>query len=87
MRILFHRLLLARPHKPKNPLLKTVFSVLGLFLLFGVCVFAIVAGVVMLVAGALLRMIGRKTVRPTTVGDVIDADYAVVEKAPVGLLR
>jgi len=87
MRILFHRLLSARPHKPKNPVLKAVFSVLGLFLLFGVCVFAIVAGVAMLIASALLRMIGRKTARPAAAGDVIDAEYAVVDKSPAGLLR
>ncbi len=88
MRILFHRLLSARPHKPKNPLLKMAFSVLGLFLLFGVCVFAIVVGVAMLVAGAILRLIGRKVARPADAdSDVIDAEYAVVEKSPAGLLR
>ena len=87
MRILFHRLLSARPHKPKNPLLKMVFSLLGLFLLFGVCVFAIVVGVAMLVAGAILRAVGRKTARPRAGGDIIDAEYAVVEKSPAGLLR
>ncbi|GAB3001891.1 hypothetical protein GCM10010960_06260 [Arenimonas maotaiensis] len=87
MRILFHRLLSARPQKPKNPLLKMAFSVLGLFLLFGVCVFAIVVGVAMLIAGALLRLIGRKTARPAAAGDVIDAEYAVVDKSPAGLLR
>lgn len=88
MRILFHRLLSARPHKPKNPLLKMAFSVLGLFLLFGVCVFAIVVGVAMLVAGAILRLIGRKVARPAAAGNgVIDAEYAVVEKSPAGLLR
>lgn len=89
MRILFHRLLSARPQKPKNPLLKMAFSVLGLFLLFGVCVFAIVVGVGMLVAGAVLRAIGGKTARPAAAatGDVIDAEYAVVDKSSAGLLR
>jgi hypothetical protein len=87
MRILFHRLLLARPNKPKNPLLKMTLAVLGMFLLFGVCVLAIVAGVFMLVASFVLKLIGKKTLRASSASDVLDAEYTVIKKSPVGIAR
>ena len=87
MRILFHRLLLARPNKPKNPILKMTFAVLGMFLLFGVCVLAIVAGVFMLIAGAALKLIGKKAMRTRQPADVLDAEYTVIKKSPVGIPR
>lgn len=85
MRILFHRLLLARPNKPKNPILKMTFAVLGMFLLFGVCMLAIVAGVFMLVASFALKLIGRKTMPARPAADVLDAEYTVIKKSPVGI--
>lgn len=87
MRNIFHRLLLARPNKPRNPVLKAVFSVLGLFFLFGVCVFAIFVGVFMLIASYLLKRIGKKTAAAHPGADVLDAEYTVVEKSPAGLSR
>ena len=87
MRILFHRLLLARPNKPKNPLLKMTLAVLGMFLLFGVCVLAIVAGVFMLIASAGLKLIGKKAMCAPHASDVLDAEYTVIKKAPVGIPR
>lgn len=85
MRILFHRLLLSRPNKPKNPLLKMTFAVLGVFLLFGVCVLAIVAGVFMLIASFALKIIGKKLFRSKTPSDVLDAEYTVVKKSPLNI--
>ena len=86
MRILFHRLLLARPNKPKNPLLKMTLAVLGMFLLFGVCVLAIVAGVFMLIASAGLKLIGKKAMRAPHASDAL-AEYTVIKKAPVSITR
>ena len=85
MRILFHRLLLARPSKPKNPLLKMTFAVLGMFLLFGVCMLAIVAGVFMLIASFALKLIGKKAIRASAADNALDAEYTVIRKAPVGI--
>jgi hypothetical protein len=85
MRRLLHRLLLSRPAKPKNPLLKIVLSVFGVFFLFGVCVFAIFVGVMMLIASFVLKLIGKKTLRPQPDNSVLDAEYSVVKKAPSAL--
>lgn len=85
MRILFHRLLLARPTKPKNPILKMTFAVLGMFLLFGVCMLAIVAGVFMLIASFALKLVGRKSMPAGPASDVLDAEYTVIKKSPVGI--
>jgi len=80
MRTLFHRFLISRPNKPKNPLLKMVLSVLGLFFLFGVCVFAIVVGVFMLISSFLLKLVGKKMARRSNnSGSVLDAEYTVVK--------
>jgi hypothetical protein len=85
MRRLLHRLLLSRPAKPKNPLLKIVLSVFGVFFLFGVCVFALFVGVLMLIASAMLKLIGKKTARPQAGNSVLEAEYSVVKKAPSAL--
>ena len=85
MRILFHRLLLSRPNKPKNPLLKMTFAVVGVFLLFGVCVLAIVAGVFMLIASFALKKNSKKVLRSKTPSDVLDAEYTVVKKSPLNI--
>lgn len=87
MRNIFHRILLARPNKPRNPVLKAVFSVLGLFFLFGVCVFAIFAGVFMLIASFLLKRLGKKTAAARSGADALDGEYTVVEKSPISLPR
>ncbi len=85
MRILFHRLLLSRPNKPKNPLLKMTFAVVGVFLLFGVCVLAIVAGVFMLIAGFVLKMLGKKVFRAKPSTDALDAEYTVIKKSRLNI--
>jgi hypothetical protein len=87
MRRLLHRILLSRPNKPRNRLLKAVLSVFGLFFLFGVCVFAIFVGVLMLVASFVLKLIGKKSLRQQTGSTVLDAEYSVVKKSPVVLPR
>lgn len=87
MRILFHRLLLSRPNKPKNPLLKMTFAVLGVFFLFGVCVLAIVVGVFMLIASFALKLIGKKIFRAKPQSDVLDAEYTVIKKSHVSISR
>lgn len=87
MRILFHRLLLKRPNKLKNPLLKIVFAVFGLILLLGACAIALVAGAFMLMIGFVLKLVGKKSKRSPATSDVIDAEYSVVEKSSLSLTR
>ncbi len=88
MRILFHRLLLTRPNKPKNPLLKIVFAIFGLVLLLGACAIALVAGAFMLLIGFVIKLFGNKSSRtPSQYDDntVIDAEYSVVKKSSASL--
>ena len=87
MRILFHRLLLSRPNKPKNPLLRIVFSFFGLILLLGACAIALVAGMFMLLTGLILKLVGNKTTRATSQSNVLDAEYSVVKKSSIPLTR
>jgi hypothetical protein len=87
MRILFHRLLLTRPNKPKNPLLKIVFAIFGLILLLGACALALVAGAFMIMIGFVLKLVGNKPKRSPASSDVIDAEYSVVEKSTLSLTR
>lgn len=88
MRILFHRLLLTRPNKPKNPLLKIVFAIFGLVLLLGACAIALVAGAFMLLIGFALKLFGKKSTRSPSQYEndsVIDAEYSVVNKSSATL--
>ncbi|MBP7370436.1 MAG: hypothetical protein KA902_03260 [Arenimonas sp.] len=87
MRILFHRLLLSRPNKPKNTLLKIVFSIFGLIFILGACVIALVVGVFMLFTGLLLKLVGNKPRRQAKPTDAIDAEYSVVKKSAIPLSR
>lgn len=87
MRILFHRLLLSRPNKPKNPLLRIVFSFFGLILLLGACAIALVAGAFMLLTGLVLKLVGNKTTRRASPSNVLDAEYSVVKKSSIPLTR
>lgn len=87
MHIFLHRLMSVRPNKPRNPLLKAVLSVFGLFFLFGVCLFAIVAGVFMLIAGFLLKRFGKKSLRPHAGADILEGEYSVVRPSRISLPR
>lgn len=87
MHFFLHRVMSARPNKPRNPLLKAVLSVFGLFFLFGVCVFAIVAGVFMLIAGFLFKRSAKKSLRPHAGADVLEGEYSVVRRSRISLPR
>lgn len=87
MHIFLHRLMAARPHKPRNRLLKAVLSVFGLFFLFGVCLFAIVAGVFMLIASFLFKRFGKKSLRAHADADILEGEYSVVRPSRVSLPR
>jgi hypothetical protein len=87
MRILFHRLLLSRPNKPKNALVRIAFSIFGLVIILGACAIALIAGMFMLLTGLILKLVGKKPQRTTRQSDVLDAEYSVVKKSALPLSR
>jgi hypothetical protein len=87
MHLFFHRILSVRPNKPRNPLMKAVLSVFGLFFLFGVCMFAIVAGVFMLIASFLFKRFGKKSLRRAYEPDILEGEYSVVRPVRIDLPR
>lgn len=65
------------PRKPRHPLLRFVFGVVGLGLLALLVVFGVMVGAAMLVAGLVYRLLqGRKA--PDS--RVVEAEYRVVDK-------
>lgn len=87
MHSIFHRVLLTRPNKPRNPVLKVLFSALGLLVLLVVCVLAIFVGIFMLITSLLLRRLHGKPATASASADVLNAEYSVVEKSPIALPR
>ncbi len=80
---LLHRLLRFRPSRPRHPLLRIAFALLGL-----VVVLVLVAGSVFIGLGMLAWHVSKKLRRPASsprTPGVIDGEYRVV--APHGLPR
>lgn len=72
------------PRKPRNPLLRIMFGLLGLALLAVLLVVAVFVGAVMIVAGLLGRLwLGRA--KPAAGARVVDAEYRVVRKSALPL--
>lgn len=74
------------PRKPRNPLLRVVFGVLGLALLALLLVVGLFVGAAMLVGGALLRLL-RQRGKPVADKRVVDGEYRVMPKTGQPLLR
>ena len=79
------------PRKPRNPLLRIVFGLLGLMILAALLVVGLFVGATMLLVGLVLRFLGAgtkgptvatagATARPSHDAGVIDADYTVVPR-------
>jgi len=78
---LFHRLYRLRPGRPKHPLLRVGFALLGVALL-GLLLFAgLFIGLGLLAVHVARKLSGRPTARPT--GRVLDADFHVVQQGSV----
>ena len=85
MQVFIHRLFSARPHKPRNPLLKLAFGLIGVALLAVLLVFGLVAGLGMLLFAAVRRM-GRASPAPQAAdARIIEGEYAVVGRPTVSL--
>jgi hypothetical protein len=73
------------PRKPRHPLLKLAFGLVGVALLAVLVVIGLFVGVAMLLGGAMLRLLrirGRPGVRPAT--RVVEGEYRVVGKPTLG---
>ncbi|MGH8109911.1 MAG: hypothetical protein ACREO1_14465 [Arenimonas sp.] len=87
MPIFMHRVFSYCPSKPRSPLMRLLFGLLGLTLLAFLLVFGIFIGAAMLLFAAARRLLSSR--RPASVanqpGDVIDAEYHVVDKSQASI--
>jgi hypothetical protein len=78
----FHRVFAYRPHKPRNPWLKLLLGIVGVLLLGVLVVFGLVIGLGMLLFAAARRLLRPRAVQaPVASPDVIEGEYAVVNKS------
>lgn len=68
------------PRKPRHPLLRLAVGLLGLLLLAGLLVVGVVVGTAMLALGLLRRLLGGGARPQPQPGNVVDAEYRVVDK-------
>ena len=83
MQVFIHRLFAARPHKPRNPLLKLAFGLIGVALLAVLLVFGLFAGLGMLLFAAVRRMTRPAPAPVAADPHVIEGEYAVVGRRAV----
>jgi len=71
------------PRKPRHPLLRLVFGVIGVALLAVLVVIGLFIGVAMLLAGAVLRLLRPRNSRAASVesGSVVQGEYRVIDKS------
>lgn len=69
------------PRKPRNPLLRLVFGVVGLGLLCLLVFFSVFVGAAMIAAGLAWKLLSQRG-KPTAVRDanVVEGEYRVVSK-------
>ena len=82
-----HRIFTYQPSKPRHPLLRLVFGLLGLVLLAVLVVVGLFVGLGMLLFAAFRRMLrGPVAVAPRSAEEsVIEGEYSVVDKQPASL--
>ena len=82
MPVFVHRLFSFTPSKPRNPLLKLAWGLLGLMLLVVLLVFGLFIGIGMLVFAGVRRMLRAPTIAPTPsrIEGAIDGEFSVIDK-------
>ena len=83
-----HRIFTYQPSKPRHPLLRLVFGLLGLVLLAVLVVVGLFVGLGMLLFAAFRRMLRGAAAAPAAQKveeNVIDGEYSVVDKRPATL--
>ena len=86
MPIFIHRVFSYCPSKPRSPLMRLLFGLLGLTVLVFLLVFGIFIGAAMLMFAAARRLLTsrRPAVAADQQGDVIDAEFEMVDKDKKG---
>ncbi len=87
MPIFMHRVFSYCPSKPRSPLMRLLFGLMGLLLLAFLLVFGIFIGAAMLLFAATRRLLAsrKSAVAVNQTNDVIDAEFHVVSKNPVSI--
>ena len=87
MPIFIHRVFSYCPSKPRSPLMRLLFGMLGLTLLAFLLVFGIFIGAAMLLFAATRRLLASRRPAPiaSQADNVIDAEYHVVEKSQASI--
>jgi hypothetical protein len=82
MPIFMHRVFSYCPSKPRSPLMRLLFGLLGLLLLAFLLVFGIFIGAAMLLFAASRRLLAsrKRSSADAQPDNVLDAEYRVVEK-------
>ena len=82
-----HRIFTYQPSKPRHPLLRLVFGLLGLVLLAVLVVVGLFVGLGMLLFAAFRRMLrGPVAAAPRQAEEnVIEGEYSVVDKQPAAI--
>jgi hypothetical protein len=87
MPIFMHRVFSYCPGKPRSPLMRLFFGLLGLLLLAFLLVFGIFIGAAMLLFTAARRLLASRNNAASAkqADNVIDAEYRVVDKNPASI--
>ncbi|MGV8961008.1 MAG: hypothetical protein ACOH1V_11605 [Stenotrophomonas sp.] len=79
---------LFEPRKPRNPLVRVALGMLGLVILALMVFVGVFVGAAMILGGLGWKLFAaRKARRVPTAGNVVDAEYHVVRKAALPLVR
>jgi len=87
MPIFMHRVFSYCPSKPRSPLMRLLFGLMGLLLLAFLLVFGIFVGAAMLLFAAARRLLASRKppVAVNQANDVIDGQFRVVSKNPISI--
>jgi hypothetical protein len=83
-----HRIFTYQPSKPRHPLLRLLFGLLGLVVLAVLVVVGLFVGLGMLMFAAFRRMLrgtNAAAAAPRVEENVIDGEYSVIDKRPATL--
>lgn len=75
------------PRKPRHPLLRIGFGLLGVVLLAALLVVGLVVGTAMIAFGLLRRLLARRDDRAVSGARVVDGEYRVLRKPVLPLTR
>ena len=88
MPLFVHRIFHYAPSKPRHPLLRLLFGIVGIALLAVLVVVGLFVGLGMLLFAAARRMLrAPAAARPAALDTVIDGEYSVIRKQRIPLAQ